>query len=186
MWQNEYMLTKLKVGTNSSEPGREDAVTLLLACHDRIRHFTGLADRLARNPGSPARDRQDAAGAVLRYYQVALPLHEVDENESIYPRLHKNLPPGYLAANESMVQQHTAIDALVAELLPMWQAIADNPEAQTRVSDELRDRVKQLQQLWTTHLRLEEQDVVPAMRAFLSEQALRAIEAEMRVRRQAP
>jgi hemerythrin-like domain-containing protein len=52
------------------------------------------------------------------------------------------------------------------------------------VSDELRDRVKQLQQLWTTHLRLEEQDVVPAMRAFLSEQDLKAIEADMRARRQ--
>jgi hemerythrin-like domain-containing protein len=114
-------------------------------------------------------------------YQVALPLHEADENESIYPRLHRKLPSGYLAAaNESMVQQHTAIDALVAELLPMWQAIAENPEAQKRVSDELRDRVKQLQQLWNTHLRLEEQDVVPAMRAFLSEQDLRAIQAEMR------
>jgi len=44
--------------------------------------------------------------------------------------------------------------------------------------------VKQLQQLWTTHLRLEEQDVVNAMRAFLSEQDLEAIEAEMRARRQ--
>ena len=112
------MLTELKVGTNSGERIQEDAVTLLLACHDRIRHFTEIAERLAQNPGSPARDRQDAAGAVLRYYQVALPLHEADENESIYPRLHEKLPPGYLAAaNESMVQQHTAIDALVAELL---------------------------------------------------------------------
>jgi hemerythrin-like domain-containing protein len=179
------MLTKLKVETNSSERIQEDAVTLLLACHDRIRHFTELAERLARNPGSPARDRQEAAGAVLRYYQFGLPLHEADENESIYPRLHRKLPPGYLAAaNESMVQQHTAIDALVAELLPLWQAIADNPEAQKRVSNELRDRVKQLQQLWTTHLRLEEQDVVPAMRAFLSEQDLKAIATEMRARRQ--
>ena len=83
-----------------------------------------------------------------------------------------------------MVQQHNAIDALVAELLPMWQAIAENPETQKCVSDELRDRVKQLQQLWTTHLHLEEQDVVPAMRAFLSEQDLKAIEADMRARRQ--
>lgn len=110
------MLTELKVGTDSGERIQEDAVTLLLACHDRIRHFTDIAERLAQNPGSPARDRQDAAGAVLRYYQVALPLHEADENESIYPRLHEKLPPGYLAAaNESMVQQHNAIDALVAE-----------------------------------------------------------------------
>ena len=179
------MLTELKVGTDSGERIEEDAVTLLLACHDRIRHFTEIAERLAQNPGSPARDRQDAAGAVLRYYQVALPLHEADENESIYPRLHEKLPPGYLAAaNESMVQQHTSIDALVAELLPMWQAIAENPETQKCVSDELRDRVKQLQQLWTTHLRLEEQDVVPAMRAFLSEQDLKAIEADMRASRQ--
>ena len=179
------MLTNLKTSSDSGDREQEDAISLLLGCHDRIRHFTDVAERLASNPASPAQDRKAAAAAVLRYYQVALPLHEADENESIYPRLENALPPGHLAdANRSMVQQHTQIDSLIAELIPMWQAVAGNPDQQESISAELRDRVQQLRQLWITHLRLEEEEVVPAMRRFLGAEELQAIEAEMRARRE--
>ena len=97
------MLTNLKISVESTAD-QEDAITLLLGCHDRIRHFTEVADRLNFNPQSPAADRQQAASTVLRYYEVALPLHEADENDSVYPRLQKALPPGELAAaNQAMV-----------------------------------------------------------------------------------
>lgn len=178
------MLTNLKTSVESTAD-QEDAITLLLGCHDRIRHFTEVADRLNFNPQSPAADRQQAASTVLRYYEVALPLHEADENDSVYPRLQKALPPGELAAaNQAMVEQHTEIDALIAELLPLWRTIADDPGQQEKLSAALGHRVQRLKQLWTSHLRLEEELVIPAMRRFLSQQDLGAIEAEMRARRQ--
>jgi hemerythrin-like domain-containing protein len=186
LWHNKDVLTSLKLGAQRSEQ-QEDAISLLLRCHDRIRHFTDLAERLGLHPERPARDRQGAAHAVLRYYEVALPLHEADENDSIYPRLSRALPVGHLAeANRSMVQQHAVIDVLIAGLIPMWRLIAENPEEQQRLSPELPRRVQQLRELWSTHLRLEEEEIIPAMRRFLSQQELQAIEAEMRARRQAP
>jgi hemerythrin-like domain-containing protein len=179
------MLTKIERRMKSNPPP-EGAVRLLLGCHDRIRHFTEMADRLASNPHSPAGDRQEAARAVLRYYEMALPLHEADENESIYPRLQKRLPPGELAeANQAMIDQHTQIDALIAQLLPVWRTIGEDPAEQERLSPHLQENVHRLQQLWTTHLRLEEEVVVPAMLHFLLPQDLGAIEHEMRARRQA-
>jgi hemerythrin-like domain-containing protein len=178
------MLTNLKTSVKPTTD-QEDAITLLLGCHDRIRHFTEVADRLNLNERSPAADRKQAASTVLRYYEIALPLHEADENDSIYPRLQRALPPGELAdANQAMIDQHTEIDALVAQLLPMWRTIAADPAQQEKLSAALGNRVQRLKQLWTSHLRLEEEVVIPAMRRFLSQQDLAAIEAEMRARRQ--
>lgn len=174
------MLTKIE----SRKMEEEDAISLLLGCHDRIRHFTEVARKLTDHPEAPAADRAGAAGNVLRYYTVALPLHEADENESIYPRLKKTLPEGALAdANQQMLEQHAGIDALIAELVPMWQAVKSHPEDQAQINAALADRVLRLERLWNVHLALEENQVVPAMRRYLTPDDLDVIKQEMRERR---
>jgi hemerythrin-like domain-containing protein len=174
------MLTKIE----SRKAGEEDAISLLLGCHDRIRHFTEVARKLSDHPGASAADRADAATSVLRYYTVALPLHEADENESIYPRLKVALPEGALAdANQQMVEQHARIDVLIAELVPMWQAVKSRPEDQAQINAALEDRIARLQSLWNVHLSLEEEQVVPAMRQYLTAEDLNLIKQEMRERR---
>jgi hemerythrin-like domain-containing protein len=178
------MLNSIRASTTTS-PEIEDAVSLLLGCHERIRHFTAVALRLAESQQAPASDRIQAARSVLRYYTVALPLHEADENESVYPRLKKVLLPGELAdANQQMIEQHKNIDATVVELIPMWQEVEQNPEAQEALSDRLRDRTKRLSELWSAHLKLEEEQVIPALRRHLTPEDLRAIQQEMHDRRQ--
>jgi hemerythrin-like domain-containing protein len=174
------MLSNIQTSPKPSSDS-EDAISLLLGCHQRIRHFTEVALRLARNPEAPASDRADAARSVLRYFQVALPLHEADENESIYPRLRRKLRPGALAeANEAMVRQHTEIDAVIAELIPQWQSVA----ASSSPSPELLSITRHLQELWDAHLSLEEEHVVPALRQHLTADDLKSIRDEMSARRQ--
>lgn len=159
----------------------EDAASMLLGCHQRIRHFTQVALRLAENPSDAPSERTSAAHAVLRYYTEALPLHEADENESLHPRLQAVLPKGVLAeANNTMVEQHAEIDALVATLIPAWRNLERNPAQQDA---SLLPQTQRLQELWTSHLRLEEEQVIPAMQHYLPAAALRTIEAEMRARR---
>ncbi len=159
----------------------EDAISLLLGCHDRIRHFTSIALRIAQHANAPASDRADAARSVLRYFQIALPLHEADENESIYPRLHQRLPAGALAeANENMVRQHGEIDRVIAELIPMWQSTVEG----AKPAPALFSTTERLQSLWDTHLALEEEKVLPAMRKYLTGEDLESIRAEMRARRE--
>jgi hemerythrin-like domain-containing protein len=177
------MLTNIRsAGEPSNRSANEDAASMLLGCHQRIRHFTEVAVRLAENPSAAATERSNAAKNVFRYYSEALPLHEADENDSLHPRLRQVLPEGILAeANRVMVQQHTEIDALVSGLIPLWDQIQKNPSSQ---APDLLSQTQRLQQLWTSHLQLEEEQVIPAMRRFLSESDLHAIEAEMRARRQ--
>jgi hypothetical protein len=43
--------------------------------------------------------------------------------------------------------------------------------------------IRRNEPLWDVHLALEEQEVVPAMRRYLTEEELKAIEQEMRARR---
>lgn len=165
----------------------EDATTLLLGCHQRIRHFTGIALRLAENSDAPVDVRSETARAVLRYYTIALPLHEADENESVHPRLGKVLPDKLLAeANDEMVRQHSEIDEVIEALIPEWQKIAGNKSqsaAEQKIQENLLYTTRKLQQLWTDHLELEETQVIPAMRQYLPQSALEEILVEMRTRR---
>ena len=65
----------------------EDAVDLLTGCHDRIRHFTGVAVKLAHAQGESPEQIVQAAAGVHRYYAISLPLHEADEEQTVRPRL---------------------------------------------------------------------------------------------------
>lgn len=175
------MLTNIRSAEQT--PNRaEDAASMLLGCHQRIRHFTDLALRLAQNASATPAERTNAVQSVLRYYTQALPLHEADENDSLHPRLRRVLPEGVLAeANEAMVQQHTEIDALIAQLIPAWREMERDPQ---HPQADLLQQTERLQQLWSSHLQLEEEQVIPAMQRYLPTDELRSMEAEMRARRQ--
>ncbi|MGH9413356.1 MAG: hemerythrin domain-containing protein [Terriglobales bacterium] len=156
-----------------------DAIDLLLGCHCRIRHFTTMARRLAE-PEAPSDQIPAAARAVYRYYKVALPLHEADENQSVYPRLRAAAPPGDLAdANQAMVDQHVSIDRIIAELLPQWEALEQHPGTAPATAA----AAQRLDEAWRDHLELEERLIFPALRAHLSQEDRTAIRQEMIARR---
>ncbi|HET9783881.1 MAG TPA: hemerythrin domain-containing protein [Terriglobales bacterium] len=166
----------LQAGDNS------DAVDLLLGCHQRIRHFTAMALRLAA-ADAPRDQIGTAAGAVHRYYSVALPLHEADENQSVYPRLRAALAASgsrlEADANQAMLDQHVEIDKLVDILLPQWAGLAEHPETAPATAA----TVEKLNVAWKEHLELEERVVFPALRAHLSQGDRDAIRQEMAQRR---
>lgn len=177
------MITEIKLGAPATQVKR-DAVDMLLACHQRIRNFTGIATRLAAVEGAGAPEIANAAEAVHRYYAIALPLHEADENDSVYPRLRERLTDqGERASLQSMVDQHGPIDAVVARLLPLWEKLKLQPELRTEYATALNEDSQRLQQLWTEHLALEEEIVFPLIRSRLTANDLRDIHREMKVRR---
>ncbi len=176
------MITDIKI---SSAPAVErDAVDMLLACHQRIRNFTGIAVRLADAAGAVLPEIANAAEAVHRYYSIALPLHEADENDSVYPRLRANLSDSSERESlQAMVDQHGPIDEVVARLVPRWAEVKQHPEKLPSQAAELRADAARLQQLWREHLALEEEIVFPLIRSRLTADDLQAIHAEMKHRR---
>lgn len=161
-----------------------DAVTLLLGCHARIRHFTRLAVRLAQ-PNTTVDLIPEAAAGVHRYYTEALPLHEEDENESVYPRLAAAMRAAagadgpVAAANQAMVEQHRVLNRLIAQLLPLWCDAQTHPGAAAASAVP----AAQLEQAWETHLALEESVIFPALEQYLGAEDRAAIRQEMVARR---
>jgi iron-sulfur cluster repair protein YtfE (RIC family) len=162
----------------------ETAVDALLGCHDRIRYFTELSQKLARAVGQPPADIAQVAEKVHRYFTVALPLHEADENISVDPRLRRAVPEERLAqASAEMVRQHKDIDEVVDQLVQMWETLKHQPEALESLAPALKDKSDRLRELFEGHLSLEEQTVFPAIREYMPQADLDAIRAEMKERR---
>lgn len=164
-----------------------DALALLLGCHARIRHFTQLAVKLAQ-PATPLHLIPEAAAGVHRYYAHALPLHEADENDSVYPRLDSALRaakaehPELMAANHAMVQQHRVLNRLIAQLLPQWLEAQVHPESAAASAP----MAAALQRAWDEHLGLEESVIFPALDRFLGPEDRASIRLEMVERRKLP
>lgn len=177
------MLNQIKTSTSST--GSQGVTELLLACHQRIRHFSGVAVRLAHGHGASEGEIQQAAESVYRYFSVALALHEADENVSIHPRLRRAAPEGDLAgpAADAMLDQHLAIDELVERLLPLWMLLKSDPGKLPELSNEMCAVASRLNEIFVAHLKLEEETIFPALQKFLPENDLADILREMQERR---
>ena len=163
----------LQIGKKPKEAGGPQE--LLLDCHARIRSFTALAIRLASAEPAAPEEVAEAARRVHRYHSIALPLHQADEEQSIAPRL-----SGVDQAVAVMRQEHVALDEVIARLLPMWDAIAQDPSQRARLAAGMAQLMAQLSTLWDQHLSAEESLVFPALQRVAEPQ--RILE-EMRARR---
>ena len=66
------MLLTLSAHRRREPPG---LVELLEACHQRIRHFIGLCNEVARRGDVPTAETAQACADAARYFREALPLH---------------------------------------------------------------------------------------------------------------
>jgi iron-sulfur cluster repair protein YtfE (RIC family) len=179
------VLSTIKSSALKNGESSEDAVTLLLGCHERIRHFAGMSVRLASARGLPDSEIASIAEKLHRYFTIALPLHEADENESLHPRLRAAAPEGELAgpAVDAMVEQHRSIDEIVERLVPLCELLKSNPTIHAELAPELQQLSTALQEMFDSHLKLEEETIFPAMRKYLTADQLLDIRREMQERR---
>jgi len=108
----------------------EDPIELLLACHDKVRRFTrltvSLRDHLARTGTGDAVDAQarEAAQAIMRYFNLAAPLHHDDEELDLFPALQAIGPASLSADMAQLAAEHAELSALWQSLLPWLEATA--------------------------------------------------------------
>jgi iron-sulfur cluster repair protein YtfE (RIC family) len=167
----------------SQQAKTEDAVDLLLGCHQRIRHFTGVAIKLAHAQGAATEEIGQAAAAVHRYYSVSLPLHEADEDQTLQPRLRAVADEQVRHALLAMGEQHQVIDELIGRLLPLLVLVRNNPGTLPEVGGEMCAIMKALEEIFRAHLQMEEEVIFPAIRQVLPESARAEILREMQERR---
>lgn len=169
---------------NSHQSPGEELRGLLLACHQRIRRFSSTALRLLETPEASDAEISDAAQRVFRYFTVAFPLHVLDEDESIKPRLKEKTDPEVLKALEQMSAEHTSADQALEILVPAWEAMISTPQrARETEAKELVSVTQALIDELEGHLKLEEELIFPRMLSLLSDDELAAILGEFRERR---
>src|ERR1700737_1987535 len=87
-------------------PGFDQPIAVLKHCHDRIRKQLATMEKLPEHLARHGADEpaQQAAQAVLKYFDKAAPVHHADEEENLVPML------------QSVAQGEDA--ATLAELVP--------------------------------------------------------------------
>jgi hemerythrin-like domain-containing protein len=167
----------------ANQPKPESAVELLTACHTRIRHFTSVLRNLAHAEGTSLEEISRAASSAHRYFSIALPLHEVDEEESVRPRLMELGDAAVNGALEAMTHQHQAVDDLTERLLPLLVLLSNHPAKLSEVHAEVCALSSALSDVFSGHLQLEETMIFPAMAEKLSSAAQADVLREMQQRR---
>lgn len=176
------MLYKLEpLQRHDTKDENRGVIGLLLECHERIRHFALLAERLSTALEAPPDEVAAAATDLGRYFAIGLPKHEEDEEHSIAPRL---LAVAFQspAALEKMAAEHRQAHARLATLEPAWERLSKAPHELADLSAELSRTSSALRALFEQHLALEERAIFPAIDQLPLEER-EAIVAEMHARR---
>ncbi len=173
-------------GFDSPAVGFEQPFEMLQACHERVRRSLALLDRLVRHIDHKGHDgpSRTAAADVLRYFDLAAPLHHQDEEINVFPVL---------------LAQHSAEMARLVDMLrgdharmgTLWAALREPLErwsqagAQDRISESTRDTIAAFRAIYATHLQMEEGVVFPAAQALMDAPSQRQIGQQMQARRHA-
>ena len=167
-------------------PGFDRPIAVLKHCHDRIRkQLATLEKLLAHLPAAGADEQaQQAAAAVIKYFDQGAPLHHADEEENLIPML-RAVAQGedaetLQALAPVILAQHHEMDSTWTQLRKQLAQIAAGTDASLSSST-----AEQFIQAYTAHMVREESTLAPmAMRLFNPEQMTQLGDA-MQARRNA-
>jgi hemerythrin-like domain-containing protein len=165
-----------------------DPLGMLSDCHRRIERFLRVLAILASQAqGSKLGEEQcSALEAALHYFRVAAPLHTLDEENSLFPRMrtHQN-PQVYQpirqlealeADHQSTETAHREVDAIGRR----WLAEGSLPDEAVRRLSLILDN---LQAIYESHIHQEDNEVFPLAAKSLKPCELEALGREMAIRR---
>ncbi len=119
-------------GFNAPGVGFEDPFAMLQACHERVQRTLTLLARLRAHVlqhGADG-DARHAARDVLRYFDIAAPLHHQDEELHVFALLRANAPADaeLQALVRRLQQDHVCMTADWAAARAPLQALVDHAE----------------------------------------------------------
>jgi hemerythrin-like domain-containing protein len=160
----------------------EDVVEALIDCHTRLRKITTLAGELATRFNTSTEEVADVVAKVHCYFTVALPLHEEDEERSLFPRLVAHAPE-LAAVIAGLRTDHDAHARHVGALLELCLVLKTAPERWLELRDALGTEARAVAEAFGVHLDAEECHLFPRVKPALQAEELSCIREEMRARR---
>jgi len=160
-------------------PDFSDPIGLLEACHSRIAENCELLQRMCDHQDAHGADDEliTAAHRVMRYFDLAAPLHHADEEQDLFPAL---------AGGADLAPLITRLQAEHDEHEALWQGLRKELMiiVAGRRSTLLRQRVEPFTKAYLEHAEIENRQILPQARQILDSNTLARIGASMARRRQ--
>jgi pyridoxamine 5'-phosphate oxidase len=165
-------------------PGFDQPIAVLKHCHDRIRKQLATLEKLSAHLPVHGADEQaqQAAAAVIKYFDKAAPLHHEDEEHDLIPMLQATATGEDAALLAQLVpvilSEHNQMDALWQGLHEQLKAIAGGSAAVLRESD-----VRRFGDIYANHMEREEGHIAPMAKRLFSAQQMAQLGDAMQMRR---
>lgn len=165
-------------------PGFDQPIAVLKHCHDRIRKQLATMQKMLPHLAQHGADAeaQQAAQAVLKYFDKAAHLHHADEEENLVPML-QSVAQGEDAATlaelvPGILQDHDEMDAMWQGLHEELTAIAAGSASTLSAS-----AVQRFSERYTNHMEREETRIAPMAKRLFSAAQMAQLGEAMQVRR---
>lgn len=150
-------------------PSFDEPVEMLKACHERIAAQCETLEKLVAHLPlhGPDIQAQQAAGNVMRYFDVAGPHHHADEEQDLFPMLiqigeRMNSPVRERIA--ALLDEHRALEGAWTRLRAVLADIAEGKSVP--LEEEL---VAEFAGAYRSHIAQEESEILPFAQAHLDE-----------------
>jgi len=133
---------------------------MLGACHEKVLRMLDLLERLQAHLREHGPDSQAAQAArdVMRYFDLAAPLHHEDEERHVFPLLLQSGNPAWVALAGRLQQEHRDME-------PAWQALRQQLE-QVSAGQGRSLQAEGFASLYRAHLQAEDEGAYPAARGL--------------------
>lgn len=171
-------------GVRSPGAGFDEPFAMLQACHERVRRSLDLLARLRQYLRDTGWDESAAQAArdVLRYFDIAAPLHHEDEELHVFPPLLAGTPEdGVVQLVRQLQRDHVQMAERWAAARGALQALGEG--AITALTPQQEAALERFAHSYESHLRHEDDTIYPAARALLGAETQQAMGEEMARRR---
>ncbi len=173
-------------GFSTPAVGFEAPFDMLEACHERVADRLALLKRLPIHLQANGCDSQarQAAADVLRYFDLAAPLHHQDEEIHVFPHLLASADRILVKAVMGLHLQHRVMEETWGRLRQALLAVATCENSAAEPCRVLAaSAVLGFTVLYDDHIRLEEAVIYPAARRAMGTRQTQTMSADMMLRR---
>jgi hemerythrin-like domain-containing protein len=173
-------------GQAAPAAGFEAPFEMLSACHERVERMLRLINRLQEHLQSNGLDDQvrQAAGDVMRYFDLAAPLHHEDEERHVFPPLMCSADAAVKALVLRLIQDHRQMEVAWPGARSVLLALADHDKTPlVELSVWQKTALNDFARIYRQHLDDEDQVIYPAASSQLSSDALANMSQDMMARR---
>lgn len=174
-------------GHRAPAAGLEAPFEMLAACHKRVERMLALQAKLQKHLLDQGCDEpaRQAARDVMRYFDLAAPLHHQDEELHVFPPLLAGPDAALRELVQRLMQDHRQMEVAWIEARRTLQAVADNsPESGwTPLTTPQSAALNQFAALYRQHLKDEDTFAYPTAQTALSPTAVQAMSEDMMQRR---